>query len=118
MRHLVETVTGLEHRGVAFRSLQESIDTTTASGRLVFHLFSALAQFERDLVVDRTVAGLAAARARGRYGGRPASMTPAKLRLARQMRASDPPASYAVIAQALGLSKTTVRRHLDTAAAP
>ncbi len=67
---------------------------------------------ERDLIRDRTVAGLDAARARGRRGGRPKTMTAAKLVLAQQMRRADPPASYEVIAQALGLGKTTVRRHL------
>jgi len=71
LRHLIDTVTRLDERGVGFRSLRESIDTTTAGGRLVFHLFGALAQFEREIIRDRTVAGLAAARARGRVGGRP-----------------------------------------------
>ena len=66
LRHLIEVVTGLDERGVGFRSLRESIDTTTAGGRLVFHLFGALAQFEREIIRDRTVAGLTAARARGR----------------------------------------------------
>ena len=64
LRHLVDTVTGLADRGVGFRSLQESIDTTTPGGRLVFHVFAALAEFERDLIRERTTAGLAAARAR------------------------------------------------------
>lgn len=82
LRHLVDTVTTLGERGVGFRSLQESIDTTTAGGRLVFHVFAALAEFERDLIRDRTVAGLDAALARGRRGGRPTTMTPAKLVLA------------------------------------
>jgi len=71
LRHLIEVVTGLHERGVGFRPLRESIDTTTAGGRLVFHLFGALVQFEREIIRDRTVAGLAAARARGRVGGRP-----------------------------------------------
>jgi DNA invertase Pin-like site-specific DNA recombinase len=64
-------VTGLGERGVGFRSLTEAIDTTTAGGRLVFHIFAALAEFEHALIVERTHAGLAAARARGRKGGRP-----------------------------------------------
>lgn len=68
--HLLETVTALERRGVGFRSLTEAIDTTTPGGRLVFHLFGALGQFERDLIRERTRAGLAAAAARGRKGGR------------------------------------------------
>jgi len=75
LRHLIELVTALDARGVGFRSLRENIDTTTAGGRLVFHLFGALAQFsvhiiEREIIRDRTVAGLTAARARGRVGGR------------------------------------------------
>ena len=79
MGHLLALVAELEARGVGFRSLTENIDTTTPGGRLVFHLFGALAQFERDLIVERTRAGLAAALARGRKGGRPKSISPAKL---------------------------------------
>jgi DNA invertase Pin-like site-specific DNA recombinase len=71
LRHLIETVTSLEKRGVGFRSLTESIDTTSPSGKLVFHIFGALAEFERDLIRQRTRAGLDAARSRGRKGGRP-----------------------------------------------
>jgi DNA invertase Pin-like site-specific DNA recombinase len=71
LRHLVNTVTGLAERGIGFRSLPESIDTTTPGGTLVFHLFAALAEFGRDIIRERTTAGLAAARARGRAGGRP-----------------------------------------------
>jgi DNA invertase Pin-like site-specific DNA recombinase len=73
-RHLIEVVTELDRRGVGFRSLRESIDTTTPAGRLVFHVFGALAQFERELTVERARAGLSAARARGRRGGRPAKL--------------------------------------------
>jgi DNA invertase Pin-like site-specific DNA recombinase len=71
LKHLIETVTDLSHRGVGFKSLQENIDTTTSGGKLVFHVFGALAEFERDIIRERTLAGLAAARARGRKGGRP-----------------------------------------------
>ena len=74
LKHLIETVTALEERGVGFQSLQESIDTTTSGGRLVFHIFGALAEFERNLIQERTRAGLAAARARGRQGGRPRAL--------------------------------------------
>jgi DNA invertase Pin-like site-specific DNA recombinase len=81
--HLVETVAALERRGVGFRSLTEAIDTTTPGGRLVFHLFAALGQFERDLIRERTRAGLAAAAARGRPGGRRQVVTDDKLRRAR-----------------------------------
>ncbi len=110
--HLLETVTGLRERGVGFWSVTEAVDTTTAGGRLVFHLFGALAEFERQLIRDRTLAGLAAARARGRVGGRPRTMTPAKLRLARAMRAQIPPVSLGQIAVELGLAKSTVARNL------
>lgn len=83
MAHLIETVGGLERRGVGLRSLTEAIDTTTPGGRLIFHVFGALGQFERDLIRERTRAGLAAAAARGRKGGRKPVVTPDKLRRAR-----------------------------------
>jgi DNA invertase Pin-like site-specific DNA recombinase len=85
--HLVETVAALERRRVGFRSLTEAIDTTTPGGRLVFHLFAALGQFERDLIRERTRAGLAAAAARGRRGGRQPVVTTEKLRRARNLLA-------------------------------
>ena len=81
--HLIETVAGLEQLGVGFRSITEAIDTTTSSGRLIFHLFGALGQFERDLIRERTRAGLDAAAARGRKGGRKAVVTAEKLERAR-----------------------------------
>ena len=83
LQHLIETVAALEKRGVGFRSLAEAIDTTTPGGRLVFHLFGALGQFEKDLIQERTRAGLAAASARGRKGGRKPVITPEKLERAR-----------------------------------
>lgn len=83
MKHLVETVTDLGDRGVGFKSLTEGVDTTTTGGTLVFHLFGALAQFERDLIVERTQAGLKAAATRGRKGGRKPVVTPKKLEQAR-----------------------------------
>ena len=83
--HLIETVSALEKRGVGFRSLTEAIDTTTPGGRLVFHLFGALGQFERDLIRERTRAGLAAAEARGRKGGRKPVITADKLKRAREI---------------------------------
>jgi DNA invertase Pin-like site-specific DNA recombinase len=85
LRHLVNTIHDLMERGICFRVLTgqgANIDTTTASGRLVFGIFAALAEFERELIRERTIAGLSSARARGRNGGRPYTMTPAKLRLA------------------------------------
>jgi len=83
--HLIETVTGLEARGIGFRSLTEAIDTTTSGGRLIFHIFGALGQFERDLIRERTRAGLAAAVTRGRRGGREPVITAEKLRRARTL---------------------------------
>ena len=83
LRHLVETVNALADRRVAFASLHEGIDTTTSTGRLVFHIFAALAEFERELIAERAAVGRAAARARGRLGGRPAKLSPEQTRLAR-----------------------------------
>jgi DNA invertase Pin-like site-specific DNA recombinase len=111
LRHLIETVADLEARGVGFRSLEESIDTTTPGGKLVFHLFGSLAEFERSLVRSRTVAGLAAAKKRGRVGGRPPVMTPQKLRAAQKLHRDG--TSIPEIAQTLGVGRTTVYRHLQ-----
>jgi DNA invertase Pin-like site-specific DNA recombinase len=111
LRHLVDTVTKLAERGIGFCSLQEAIDTTTSGGKLVFHVFAALAEFERDLVRERTSAGLAAARARGRRGGRPSVLTGHKLQVAREMHASGR-YTVAAIAKALGVSRASIYRHL------
>ena len=83
--HLIETIADLEARGIGFRSLTENIDTTTAGGKLFFHVFGALAQFERDLIRERTKAGLDAARARGRKGGRKPVVTPEKRQRAKAL---------------------------------
>ena len=85
MSHLIDTVRDLDQRGIGFRSLTEGIDTTTSGGTLVFHLFGALAQFERDLIRERTRAGLSAAAARGRKGGRKAVVTAEKLKRAKML---------------------------------
>jgi DNA invertase Pin-like site-specific DNA recombinase len=108
--HLIDTVRGLESRGVGFRSLQESIDTTTPGGRLVFHVFASLAEFERDLIRERTQAGLSAARARGRMGGRPTVLTPVKAKQARKMIAEGTP--IVEVATVLGVSRSTLYRQL------
>jgi DNA invertase Pin-like site-specific DNA recombinase len=112
LKHLIEVVTELGERGVGFRSLTEAIDTTTAGGRLIFHIMGALAEFERQLIVERTQAGLAAARARGRTGGRPKVMTADKIRIAREMYDSR---DYTVeaIATTVGVSRQTVYRYLE-----
>src|SRR5512143_384322 len=85
LKHLIETMTLLAERGIGFKSLQEQIDTTTSGGKLVFHVFGALAEFERDLVRERTQAGLTAARARGRLGGRPRALDPRKVAIAQAL---------------------------------
>ena len=108
---LVTLVADLERRGVQFRSITEAIDTTTPGGELVFHIFAALAQMERRLISERTRAGLAAARARGRKGGRPTVMTPHKLAAARSLRATTEMTLTQIAAQ-LGISRTTLVTHL------
>ena len=112
LKHLVTVVADLEERNVGFRSLHESIDTTTPAGKLIFHVFAALAEFERDLIRERTVSGLAASRARGRMGGRKPSLSPKKVQVARQMYASGD-STVAEIAKVLGVSRATIYRHLD-----
>ena len=115
LRHLIETVNDLRDRGIGFRSLQEAIDTSTSGGKLVFHIFGALAEFERDLIRERTQAGLTAARARGRSGGRPRAMTPDKVRLARQLYNAREHTVEA-IANTLGVSRASIYRHLGPSA--
>jgi len=112
LRHLVETVNALADRGVAFASLHEGIDTATSTGRLVFHIFAALAEFERELIAERAAVGRAAARARGRLGGRPAKLSPEQARLARaRYKAQD--VTVAEIARALGVGRGTIYRALQ-----
>lgn len=112
LKDLIQIVTDLWERGVEFRSLTEAIDTTTAGGRLVFHIFAALAEFEHAIIVERTNAGLAAARARGRNGGRPSKMTPERIRIARDMYESQEH-DVATIARTLGVSRPTIYKHLE-----
>lgn len=109
--HLIQTVTALEARGVGFASLTEAIDTTTPAGRLLFGVLASLAAFERDLIRERTLAGLQAARDRGRVGGRPTSMTADKLAVARRMLAEGRPKS--AIAATIGVSRATLYTHLS-----
>jgi len=86
LRELIDLVGELEGRGVGFRSLKENLDTATAGGRLVFHVFASIAEFERELIRERTMAGLASARARGRHGGRPRALDENRARLARRLK--------------------------------
>jgi DNA invertase Pin-like site-specific DNA recombinase len=111
LRHLIETVTDLRDRGVSFQSVQEAIDTATSGGKLIFHVFGALAEFERDIIRDRTLAGLAAARARGRKGGRPRRRDDMKKRHA-ALLPSAPTNSVKDICRTLGISKATLDRDL------
>ena len=120
LRHLIETVMKLEQRQIGFKSLTESIDTTTSGGKLVFHIFGALAEFERDLIRERTQAGLAAARARGRVGGRrrvAALDTPKKVALAQALY-NDKTHSIAEICQTLRVSRATLYRYITVGKPP
>ncbi len=116
--HLIELLKGLKERGIEFVSLTEQIDTTTPGGKLIFHMMGALAEFERDLIRERTNAGLAAARARGRRGGRPRKFkTNGKVALARQMFA-DKSHSIPEMCTALGISRATFYRYVKEAKPP
>lgn len=111
LRQLIETVEALEARGIGFRSLTEALDTTTAGGRLVFQIFGALAEFERQVIRERTRAGLAAARARGRKGGRPPALDARDLAAARAML-RDPEITVGEVARRLKVAPATLYRHL------
>ncbi len=114
MKQLIETVEGLDSRGIGFRSVTEAIDTTTAGGKLVFHIFGALAEFERSIIRERTKAGLEAARARGKTGGRPPKLTEADLKAAKAML-QDPSITVAEVARQLRVSPATLYRHMPAA---
>ncbi|ABD11730.1 site-specific recombinase, DNA invertase Pin [Frankia casuarinae] len=111
LQDLITTVGDLRRRGVGFTSLHENLDTTTPGGRLVFHVFAALAEFIRELIVTGTREGLAAARERGRVGGRPTVATPEIIRAARDML-PNPDASVTSIAKLLGVSPGTLYNHI------
>ncbi len=115
LRHLVNIVHDLTERGIGLKVLTgqgAAIDTTTASGKLVFGIFAALAEFERELISERTIAGLASARARGRKGGRPFKMTPAKLRLA-MASMGRPGTKVSDLCTELGITRQTLYRHVS-----
>lgn len=111
LKHLIGLIEELSARDVGFRSLTEGMDTTTSGGKLVFSIFGALAEFERSLIRERTMAGLAAARSRGRVGGRPPVMTPEKIKVARQLYEAKN-LTVDEIAKTIGVSRKTVYRHL------
>ena len=111
LKDLIRLVEQLEQHGVGLKSLQENIDTATTGGRLVFHLFGALAEFERNLIRERTKAGLSAARARGRQGGRPKTLNSEKRNLALQLH-RERKYSIAEICRLMGISKSTLYNYL------
>jgi len=114
MKQLIETIETLRVRGIGFRSLTEALDTTTAQGRLVFHMFGALAEFERSLIRERTQAGLAAARRAGRTGGRPPKLTDDDIEAAKALLAN-PDFGVTQIAHHLGVSPATLYRYIPAA---
>ena len=111
LKKLILMIEELANRNIAFMSLRESIDTTTSGGRLIFHVFGALAEFEREIISERTKAGLQAAKARGRCGGRPRLMDQEKVRLARMLH-NDKSITVGEICRSLGISKGTLYRNL------
>ena len=115
LRHLVNTVHDLTARDIGFKVLTghgAAIDTTTAAGKLIFGIFAALAEFEREMIKERTLAGMASARARGRKGGRPYKMTPAKLRLA-MAALGQLETKIGPLCEELGITKQTLYRHVS-----
>src|SRR5512142_2999796 len=113
LRHLLDTVALLQQRDIGFQSLQEQIDTTTSGGKLVFHVFGALAEFERDLIRERTQAALLAARARGRLGGRPRALDPRDVHVAQALY-HDKSNAIADICRTLRISRATLYRYIKT----
>jgi DNA invertase Pin-like site-specific DNA recombinase len=112
LKDLIEMVNQLESRGVGLKSLHESLDTSSSSGKLIFHIFGALAEFERNLIRERTQAGLQAARARGRKGGRPKALDADKRALAVQLY-EEKTHSVKQICEMMGISKPTLYKYVD-----
>ena len=111
LKHLIETIRELNNRNIGFKSLTENIDTTTSGGKLIFHIFEALAEFERDIIRERTQAGLLAARARGRKGGRPKTLTPKKAKMLYDLYRNKEN-SIDEICKTLNISRTTLYRYI------
>ena len=112
LRHLIDVINRLNDNKMYFKSVQESIDTGSSGGKLIFHVFGALAEFERDMIRERTLAGIEAARKRGKIGGRPKKMDKKKIALARTMQ-NDPSNSVGDICEILNISKSTLYRYLE-----
>ncbi len=114
LKHLIATITDLNDKGSGFKSLQESMDTTTSGGKLIFRIFGALAEFEREVIKERTNAGLQAARARGRQGGRPKIQTkdPKKIALAKQLYANGH-MPVQEICETLHIGRSTLYRYVE-----
>ena len=110
LRHLIDTVNKLQSRGVEFVSLQESVDTTTSGGKLVFHVFGALAEFEREMIRERTKAGLKAVRARGRMNGRPKKLSDQQINIAKKLM-DDLETTVLEITKTMNVSKATLYRY-------
>lgn len=110
LKHLIETVNRMSEKEIGFVSLQENVDTTTPGGKLVFHIFGALAEFERELIRERTNAGLRAARSRGRLGGRPSKLSPKQIQMAKKLM-SDDSNSVTEICRTLNVSRSTLYRY-------
>jgi DNA invertase Pin-like site-specific DNA recombinase len=112
LRHLIDTAEELQKRGIGFVSITEGIDTTSAGGKLVFHIFGALAEFEREMIRERTKAGLKAAKSRGRRLGRPSALSDNQIKMARSLKAAGD-LSSSEIAKQLGVSRATLYRVLE-----
>ena len=112
LRHLIDVINRLNNNKMYFKSVQESIDTASSGGKLIFHVFGALAEFERDMIRERTLAGIEAAKRRGKIGGRPKKMDKKKIALARTMH-DDPSNSVNDICEILNISKSTLYRYLE-----
>jgi DNA invertase Pin-like site-specific DNA recombinase len=113
MTDLVAKIEQLNEKGIEFISLQENIDTTSATGKLIFHIFAAMAEFERNLISERTRAGLAAARLRGKMGGRPPKMKPEQLKTAERLITGPDALNRTEVAKMFGVSRSTLYRELN-----
>jgi DNA invertase Pin-like site-specific DNA recombinase len=115
LKQLIDTVEELKAKGIGFRSLTQSIDTSTPNGKVMFHFFAVIAEFERDMIRERTIAGLELARSSGRTGGRPIRLDKKGVATARAMLSANPEMTVAEVASRIGISPATLYRHLPAA---